>query len=93
MGAGFIPGGLIATFAHATTLGTGRRSRRAGKRRKRRTSTGRRTIGLAAPRTRSASSARSSNGAKRGRGKPRPGTKAWMAYIRGMRGKKRRRAK
>lgn len=26
----------------------------------------------------------------RARGKPRPGTKAWMAYIRGKRGKKKR---
>lgn len=27
---------------------------------------------------------------KKARGKPRPGTKAWMAYIRGKRGKRKK---
>jgi hypothetical protein len=71
----FIPGGMIATAAQAVTAGRSRGSRvRRAGRRRKRSAA---KAGRSAPR---ASSAR----------KPKFGTKAWMAYIRGMRGKKKR---
>lgn len=74
---GFTPGGMIALHAQAQAIGGARRSpaRRARKRGKRKA------------RSTSKSKRISSNRTRR---KPRPGTKAWMAYIRGMRGKKRK---
>lgn len=75
----FLPGGLLQTAAQAQAAGRGmrapRRTRRTGKARK--------------MRTRAAS--RKTRGLRTGRkSRPRPGTKAWMSYIRGMRGKKRK---
>jgi len=72
----FIPGGMIATAAQAVAAG---RVRSAGTRRRRKKKS-KRTSG----------STRRASGARRSRGKPRPGTKAWMTYIRGMRKKKRK---
>lgn len=73
----FIPGGMIATAAQAAAAGM--RGRRTGSRRRKRAKSKRKS----APKR--ASGRRSSRSRK-----PRPGTKAWMAYIRGMRGKKKR---
>jgi len=73
----FLPGGLIQTAAQAQAAGRGMRSRTSS-RRKRKANGARKT----SKRARKASTTR-------GR-KPRPGTKAWMTYIRGMRGKKRK---
>lgn len=72
---GFLPGGLIQTAAQAVAVG-GMRSRSTGRRRRRR----------ASKRTGTTRRKRAS-GSKR---KPRPGTKAWMSYIRGMRRKRRK---
>lgn len=78
---GFIPGGAIATAAHAAHVGARRSAApRRRRRAKNRTKTARRR-GSARRGTRA-----------RGTRRPKPGTKAWMAYIRGMKGKKRRRA-
>lgn len=71
----FLPGGLLATAAQATAAG----NRRIGSTRRKR-------------RGKKRSSARKARSGKRkstSRGKPRPGTKAWMAYIRTKRKKKR----
>lgn len=72
----FLPGGLLQTAAQAQAAGR-RNGMRTGRRRKKRANGARK-------RTR-----RASNGARRAgtRRKPRPGTKAWMAYIRGLRRK------
>lgn len=78
MGVGFIPSGAIATFAQMTSLG---RAKTGTRKRRRKRST------RASKRTRAATGTRKTRSS---RGKPRPGTKAWMAYIRGMRGKKKR---
>lgn len=79
--AGWIPGGAIGTWAQSVHLG-GARSRGKKRRRTRRGS------------KRSARSASLTSGTrrrkKRSTGKPKPGTKAWMAYIRSKRGKKRK---
>lgn len=81
MGAGsFMPSGMIATFAQAAGLGR-RGAGGRGRRRKRRSST-RSTRSRAA---KSASPKRRSGSRTK---KPRPGTKAWMAYIRTKRRKK-----
>lgn len=74
----FMPAGSVATMAQAATLG---RVRRGGVRRKRKSKTS------ATRRTKKRSARRSSSSSRR---KPKPGTKAWMAYIRGKRGKKRK---
>jgi len=73
----FLPGGLIATAAQAQTAGRGRPRTGGARRRKKKTRT---TRGAAKKRARS-------SGGKR---KPKFGTKAWMAYIRGMRGKRKK---
>lgn len=73
---GFTPGGMIATAAHAAAVGVRRSSPR------RRTRSRKRKVSKGGKRSR-----RSRRGGSR---KPRPGTKAWMAYIRGMKGKKKR---
>lgn len=85
MGAGnFLPGGLIQTAAHAAAAGVRRAVRSTGRRRKRRSS--RATLTVRRGRT----TVKASSGSRGSRSKPRPGTKAWMSYIRGLRGKKRR---
>lgn len=71
----FLPAGAIATFAHSASLGARGGMRRRKKRRSKTTSARR-------------AKKRAKSGTRRG--KPRPGTKAWMAYIRGKRGKKRK---
>ncbi len=75
-----LPPGLLQTAAQAFAAGTRSAVRRAtgGKRRKKRRSAAQNTR----PAVRKQATGRSS--------KPRPGTKAWMAYIRGMRGKKKK---
>lgn len=75
----FMPSGSIATMAHAATLGVRGRASRAGTRRRRKKKSARTSPGT---RRKSAAGRRS--------GKPKPGTKAWMSYIRGMRKKKRK---
>lgn len=75
---GFLPGGLIQTAAQAVAVG-GMRSRSTGRRRRKRRS--------AATRTGRATRKRRASGAARSR-RPRPGTKAWMAYIRKKRKRK-----
>jgi len=78
----FLPGGLLQTAAQATAAGRGMRSRRSSPRRRKKSSASRA----------GGSKRRKARGSARTAGrKPRPGTKAWMAYIRGMRrGKKRK---
>lgn len=71
---GFLPGGLIQTAAQAFAVG-GRRSSSTGRRRKKRSRS----------RTRKGSARKSSGTRAR---KPKPGTKAWMAYIRKKRKRK-----
>jgi hypothetical protein len=70
----FVPPGMIQTPAQAQTAG---RARAAGSRPRR------------SRRTKRTSSRTTAKAARR-RGKPRPGTKAWMTYIRGKRGKKKK---
>lgn len=70
----FIPGGMVATFSQGVALGR-RRATSGRRRRKKKT---------ASPKRRR----KSASGRRSGGRKPRPGTKAWMAYIRGKRKKR-----
>jgi len=76
---GFTPGGMIATAAHAAHVGVRRSPKRRRSRRVR--------ASRAAPKRRRTTKRA---GSRSGGRKPKPGTKAWMAYIRGMKGKKRK---
>lgn len=71
----FLPAGAVATIAHAASLGMRGGARRRKKRR---------------GKTRAKGTRRKAKRASSGSRKPKPGTKAWMAYIRGKRGKKRK---
>lgn len=76
-GRSFLPTGMVTTFAHAVahraaTKALGGAGLQRKRKRRRKTST--------AKKVRKA--------AKSGVRKPKPGTKAWMAYIRGKRKKK-----
>lgn len=73
----FLPAGIIATAAHAAAARVP--GSRGSRRRKKRRAT-----------MRSRSASRRTKSRSNSRGKPRPGTKAWMTYIRGLRGKKRK---
>jgi len=75
----FLPGGMIQLAATAATARRGVRA--VGRRRSTRTKKIRKRARKAAARGR---------GRTAGKRKPKPGTKAWMTYIRGMRGKKKR---
>lgn len=75
---GFLPGGLIQTAAQAFAIGGARRNS-TGRRRRKRVRAG----SSAGRRKR----AKKSAGGRRTR-KPKPGTKAWMAYIRKKRKRK-----
>lgn len=74
---GFLPGGLIQTAAQAVAVGARRRSSSTGRRRRKR------TRGVRAAGTKRRSRTRSARRTSR----PKPGTKAWMAYIRTKRRK------
>lgn len=74
-GRGFLPPGLIATAAQAAASGARSIGSAISPRRRRKSGKRRK------------SKARRSSSGKR-RGKPRPGTKAWMAYIRSKRKKR-----
>jgi len=75
----FLPGGMVQLAATAATARRGVRA--VGRRRRTRTKK---------KRARSGSAKRSRSSGRAGKRKPKPGTKAWMTYIRGMRGKKKR---
>lgn len=81
---GFIPGGMIATAAHAAHVGARQSSGRARKRRRR----GRARAGAARAKRRGSRRSTARRAARGGSRKPKPGTKAWMAYIRSKRKRK-----
>lgn len=74
-GRSFMPAGSVATMSQAVALGGVRRSKRPGSRKRKRA------------RSRKKSAGKRRKAASTGRRKPKPGTKAWMAYIRSKRRK------